>query len=186
MPFPREQYYTVNDILNMPDGERAELINNQIYNMAPPSRVHQKYVTFFTKVISNHIDKNDGQCEIYPAPFGVFIDDGDSSVEKYKNYVEPDISVICDKGKLKDDGCHGAPDWIIEIVSPSSRRLDYYQKLALYQKNGVREYWIIDPDKEVAVVYVLENDTPPTVYRILDKIKVSIYSDLQIDLSQIQ
>ena len=85
-----------------------------------------------------YIRKNNGECEVFPAPFAVFLNDDDM------NYVEPDISVICDKNKISDKGCQGAPDWVIEIISPSSMAMDYFTKLFQYQKSGVREYWIVD------------------------------------------
>ena len=132
MPLPREQVYTTDDIYALPDGERAELIDGQIYMMGTTSRIHQKLVGQLSRIIGNYIESNHGSCEIYPAPFAVFIKKDD------KNYVEPDISVICDKSKLSDRGCEGAPDFIIEIVSPSSRRMDYYKKCTLYAESGVR------------------------------------------------
>ena len=102
------------------------------------------------------------------------------------NYLEPDISVICDKDKLNSKGCNGAPDWIIEIVSPSSRQMDYYKKLALYQGAGVREYWIVDPAREIIVVYDFPNETPPTIYRFTDSVKVNMYENFSIDFSQLK
>ncbi|MDD6072142.1 MAG: Uma2 family endonuclease, partial [Clostridiales bacterium] len=126
-----------------------------------------------------YIEKNKGECKIYPAPFAVFLDEENSS------YVEPDISVICDKDKLDMKGCHGAPDWIIEIVSPSSKVLDYYKKLALYKMAGVREYWIVDPLKQVIVVYNLEDEEIPIVYHFSDCIKVNIYENLEIDFNDL-
>ena len=96
MPLPREQVYTTDDIYALPDGERAELIDGQIYMMGTPSRIHQKLVGQLSRIIGNYIESNHGSCEIYPAPFAVFIKKDD------KNYVEPDISVICDKNKLSD------------------------------------------------------------------------------------
>ena len=94
------------------------------------------------KVIGQYLDQIHSSCELYPAPFAVNIDGND------QNWVEPDISIICDKKKLTPKGCTGAPDFIIEIVSPSSRRMDYIIKNSLYSSAGVREYWIVDPEKE--------------------------------------
>lgn len=122
----KESIYTIDDIYALPDGQRAELIDGQIYNMAPPKRIHQKLISELTQSIGNYIKSQNGSCEVYPAPFAVFLNDDD------KNYVEPDLSVICDKSKLDDRGCNGAPDLIIEVVSPSSRKLDYSIKNALY------------------------------------------------------
>lgn len=119
-----------------------------------------------------------GDCEVNIAPFAVFLNAND------KTYVEPDISVICDKSKLDDNGCNGAPDFIIEIVSPSSKRMDYFIKLFKYRMSGVREYWIVDPTKESIDVYYFESETMER-YSFKDKVKVGIYEDLEIDFSEI-
>ena len=101
-----------------------------------------------------------------------------------RNYVEPDISVICDRSKLTDKGCFGAPDWIIEVVSPSSRRMDYYIKLFKYRTAGVREYWIVDPDKKRITVYDIEHEDVQD-YTFDDLVKVNIYPDLSIDFGKL-
>lgn len=178
MPLPREQTYTIDDIYNLPEGERAELIDGQIYYMAPPSRVHQRITAELCTVINNYIKSNNGSCEVDIAPFAVFLNDDD------KNYVEPDISVICDKSKLTDKGCSGAPDWIIEIVSPGSRRMDYYTKLFKYRTSGVKEYWIVDPAKNRITVYNFETEDTGD-YTFTDSINAGIYEDLSIDFSDI-
>lgn len=177
MPLPRERTYTIKDIYDLPEGSRAELIGGQIYYQAAPSRAHQEILSFLHVEISNHIRKNGGSCKVYPAPFAVFLSGDDT------NYLEPDISVICDRNKLTDKGCNGAPDLVIEIVSPSSRSMDYYTKLSLYQAAGVREYWVVDPMKEVIMVYDLENEAPPVIYGFQDRIKAGIYKSLYIDFS---
>ena len=151
----QERIYTIDDIYSLPDGERAELIDGRIYYMAPPNRKHQTI-----------------------APFAVFLNEDDT------NDVEPDISVICDPDKLNDKGCFGAPDWIIEIVSPSSRRMDYFTKLFKYRTAGVREYWIVDPDRKRIVVYDFESEDTKD-YSFSDTVKVNIYDDLYINFSAI-
>ena len=143
MAVPQEKIHTIEDIYALPEGQRAELINGQIYNMAPPNTTHQQLVSGFTMTIGNYIRSKNGICRVFPAPFAVFLNRDD------KTYVEPDISVICSKDKLDDRGCNGAPDWIIEIVSPSSKQMDYLIKLLRYQTAGVREYWIAAPKKNV-------------------------------------
>lgn len=153
MPLSQEKIYTIDDIYALPNGERAELIDGDIYYMAPPSRIHQQIVLNLSRKIADYIENNHGSYEVNIAPFAVFLNGND------KNYVEPDISVICDKSKLTDKGCNGAPDWIIEIVSPSSRRMDYYIKLFKYRTAGVREYWIVEPEKERVTVYNFEKET---------------------------
>lgn len=165
--------YTIEDIYALPDGERAELIDGQIYYMAPPSTRHQRLVHFFDREIGNYIQSHEGECEIFPAPFAVFLNKDD------KNYVEPDISVICDKNKITDKGCNGAPDWVIEIISPGNKEMDYYKKLFKYQAAGVREYWIVDPIKEMVMVYRFEKETMEE-YSFGEDVPVGIYEGFSI------
>ena len=179
MPLPQKQVFTIDDIYDLPDGTRAELIDGQMYMMAPPNTTHQRILHFLDRSIGNHIAKNSGTCEIFPAPFAVFLDADD------KTYVEPDISVICDKNKINNRGCSGAPDWIIEIVSPSSKRMDYYTKLDLYRSAGVREYWVVDPQRKTILVYDMEHDDGPVLHSFADKLKVNIYDDLHLDFSEL-
>ena len=179
MPLPSEHSYTSADYWNLPEGERAELIDGQLYNMAPPIRIHQELVFQIGKIIGNYIDSHDGDCKVYPAPFAVNLDADD------KNWVEPDISVICDKSKLTDRGCSGAPDWIIEITSPSTQGHDYLKKLLLYQKHGVREYWIVNPSAKSVMVYDFEHGDSAG-YSFADKIPSAIYDfDLKICISDL-
>lgn len=177
--FAQEKQYTIEDIYALPNGERAELIDGQIYNMAPPNTKHQRILSFLHLEIGNYIRANKRSCEVFPAPFAVFLSADDSK------YLEPDLSVICDTDKLIDCGCNGAPDWIIEIVSPSSRSMDYYTKLSLYRSAGVREYWIVDPMKQVVLVYDMENAAAPVIYSFSDKIKANICEHLYINFSDI-
>ena len=179
MALPQELIYTTEDIYSLPEGQRAELIDGQMYMMAPPNRIHQKLVSNFTKIIGMHIDSKGGTCEVYPAPFAVFVTEDDT------NYVEPDISVICDKSKLDDRGCVGAPDWIIEIVSPGSRKMDYFTKLFKYRTAGVREYWIVDPGKNLILVYNFDTSDSEQ-YTFADTVKVGIYEDLYIDFTNLK
>lgn len=178
MPLPQEKIYTIDDIYALPDGERAELIDGQIYYMAPPSRKHQLISGELFTIINNYIKSKAGSCEPYIAPFAVFLNGDD------KNYVEPDISVICDKAKLTDRGCLGAPDWIIEIVSPGSRRMDYSIKLFKYRTAGVREYWIVDPEKNRITVHNLEHEDI-NEYSFADTVKADIYPDLSINFNHL-
>ena len=178
MSLPQGELYTIEDIYNLPEGTRAELIDGHIYYMAPPSRKHQDIVGTLYRKIADYIDSKGGSCKPYIAPFAVFLNEND------RNYVEPDIAVICDKNKLTDKGCTGAPDWIIEIVSPGSRRMDYFVKLFKYRSAGVREYWIVDPDKNRILVYSFESEDTGD-YSFSDSIKAGIYLDLHFDFSQL-
>lgn len=167
------------DYWNMPDVQRAELIDSQLYDMAPPSYVHQKLISAFTVIFSNHIKSKGGSCDVIPAPFAVNLNANDET------YVEPDISIICDKNKISGRGCEGAPDFIIEVVSPSSRRMDYNIKNAKYTEAGVREYWIVDPAKERTTVYRYEEDATPMIIPFDQPSIVGIYGDLQITISDL-
>ena len=175
----QDMIYTTDYIEGLPEGERAELIDGHIYNMGTPARIHQKLVMELSTIINNYIKSPKGLCEVYPAPFAVYLN------QDNKTYVEPDISVICDKSKLNDKGCFGSPDWIIEIVSPSSVRMDYFIKLLKYPTAGVREYWIVDPIKKTITVHDFEGETT-VMYDFIDRIKVGIYEDFYVDFSQIE
>ena len=178
MPLLQTKIYTIDDIYALPEGQRAELIDGAIYDMAPPNSRHQEISWELSAEIHNYIKAHNGNCKAYAAPFAVFLNADD------KNYVEPDISVICDKSKIDKRGCNGAPDWIIEIVSPGSRRMDYYTKLFKYRTAGVREYWIVDPDKNRVMVYTFDVDGM-NEYSFTDNIPVAIYPEFSINLSKL-
>ncbi len=172
----QQRFHTIYDIYALPDKERAELIDGRIYYMAPPSRKHQRIVGEMFAVIREYINNNHGICEVNIAPFAVFLNEDD------KNYVEPDICVICDHNKLTDKGCSGAPDWIIEVASPGSRPMDYYTKLFKYRTAEVREYWIADYERNLVIVYDFQNNSA-TNYTFSDDIPVSIYPGFCINFS---
>lgn len=179
MAFAQEMYCTEEDYYNTPENVRAELIDGKIYYQAAPSRIHQEILMFLAKNIANHIDKKKGPCKIYPAPFAVKL------FKNGKTIVEPDISVICDPSKLTDRGCLGAPDWIVEVVSPGNPGNDYVRKLNLYLNAGVREYWIVNPEDCTVFVYRLETSIFNNIsYSFHDKIETGILEGLSIDLSE--
>lgn len=171
-----KETYTIEDIYALPEGERAELIDGQIFYLATPSTRHQRIVSKLNQKIANYIDVHGGDCEVFPSPFAVFLNNDDI------NYVEPDISVICDQSKLTDKGCNGAPDWIIEIVSPSSKRMDYLIKLFKYRNASVKEYWIVDSEKDRITVYNFVHDTIEE-YAFGDDVPAGIYEDFSIKVS---
>lgn len=177
MALQQNKIYTTKDIYSLPDGQRAELIDGQLYMMAPPDYKHQKIVMELSAIIHQYIKSHRGNCEVLPAPFAVFLNADDL------NYVEPDISVICDKNKLTEKGCKGAPDWIIEIASPGTSRIDYGVKLFKYRSAGVREYWIVNPKTCTVNVFDFENEKVSNQYSFDDNISVCIYEDLSINLS---
>ena len=171
----KEKPGTIEDIYALPEGKRAELIDGQIYDMAPPGLTHQKISRKLHQAIANYIDASHGECEALAAPFAVFLNADD------KTYLEPDISVICDISKLDEKGCHGAPDWVIEIVSPSSKPRDYMKKMFLYYAAGVREYWIVDPEKNMISVYGFETNTVEQ-YPFDNEVPVGIFQDFSIKI----
>ena len=179
MEFPREKLYTIGNIYDLPSGQRAELIDGHMYMISPPSRIHQKLVNRLSQTITNYIDSRHGNCEVYPAPFAVFLN------EDGQNYVEPDISIVCDSDKLDDRGCNGAHDWVIEITSPSDPQRDYGIKLFKYRAAGVREYWIVNPLAHTVNVYDFDRDTGTNLYVFDDFIPVCIYEDLRIRISDL-
>ena len=152
MPLPQEtQRYTYADLCSWDDGARWELIAGVPYAMAPPSRFHQKISSNLHGQLWQFLKGK--PCEVYAAPIGVRLN-ADTSGD---TVFQPDIVVVCDHSKLDDSGIIGAPDMVVEILSQSTARLDRLVKLLEYQKAGVREYWIVDPDSRTASVHVLEN-----------------------------
>ncbi|WP_310604372.1 Uma2 family endonuclease [Anaerosporobacter sp.] len=180
MPLSQERIYTIDDINNLPEGQLAELIDGKLYMQASPSKTHQTISKELLVLIDRYIKSKKGKCEVYSAPFDVFLN-GDES-----ECFIPDLSVICKPDIIKERGCYGAPDWIIEITSPSTVRNDYLLKSVKYQENGVKEYWIINPSKQSITVYDFrEDEFSPITYTFRDKIKVGIYDDFEIDFGQI-
>lgn len=179
MTLPQKHNYTIEDIYALPDGQRAELIDGEMYMMAPPRTIHQRISGALYAAIYQYIRSQKGPCEVFSAPFAVFLNNDN------KNYVEPDISVICDKNKIDDRGCNGAPDWVIEITSPSDPHRDYGIKLFKYRTAGVREYWIVNPLTQIVTVYDLENEVGTNQYTFNDSISVCIYNDLTIRISDL-
>lgn len=176
MALSQEKVHTIEDIYALPDGQRAELIDGEMYMLAPPSSRHQEILMNLSSSIHQYTKYGQGDCKVFPDPFAVFLNEDD------RTYVEPDISVICDKSKLDDRGCNGAPDWVIEIVSPSSKRMDYLIKLLKYQKAGVKEYWVVDPERKSIMVYDFAGGDADT-YSFKDEIPVGIYDgDLKLKI----
>lgn len=180
MPLPKRKM-TAQDYWNLPSGERAELIDGELWDLAAPSRAHQFIQGQLVSRIDSYIKQHNGSCQVYPAPFAVNLFADDSS------FLEPDVSVICDHSKLSDRGCEGAPDLVIEIVSPSSRAMDYRTKLNLYTEAGVREYLIVDPSMERTTVIRTDADADPApmIYPFATPVPVGIFPGLDLDLGDI-
>ena len=177
------------DYLTWEDGKRWELIDGQAVCMSPaPGRQHQQISRLLERQIDSYLF--DKSCEMYHAPFDVrFVETKDNVADDYINtVVQPDIMVICDPEKLDERGCKGSPDLIVEILSPSTTRMDMTVKFELYQRYGVKEYWIVHPkDQTILVFKLLENGLygVPDRYCAEDIIPVALLGELQVDLTQV-
>lgn len=178
--------YSFSDYLSWDESDRVELLDGELIMMAPPARIHQEISVELTRQLANFLEGK--RCRVYHAPFAVrlFEQDGDTP-EDVKTVVEPDISVVCDPGKLDGRGCKGAPDMVMEILSPSTQRHDRLVKLDLYQRAGVREYWIVDPDSRTVQVFLLEHGSvlPHEVYERDAVAKVNVLDGCFIELAKV-
>lgn len=163
----------------LPQERRVEVFEGAVYDMASPSQNHQTILTELLVSLRNYIREKSGICSVFPAPFDVKLNDNPLTI------VQPDLMVICDKDKLDGKRCNGAPDFIIEIVSPSNPADDYIRKLYYYEHYGVREYWIVDPRRKTITVNYFENNMISVQYSFDSVIKVNIYDDLYINFSDI-
>jgi len=178
MPVPKH-LYTAEDYWALPEGVRAELIDGKLWDLASPSRKHQEIVSALTTQLTNHISSHDGPCKAYPAPFAVNLFADDST------FVEPDVSVICDRDKLSDRGCEGAPDMVVEVVSPSNPEMDYVSKLSLYHEAGVREYWICDPQRERTLAYHFGSEDVMSLHAFSEPVPSAVLPGLVVDFAAI-
>jgi Uma2 family endonuclease len=185
LPLPKEErFFTYADYKEweLDEGERFELIYGEAYAMAAPNTQHQEILGALFNQFYNYLQGK--PCKVYPAPFDVRLfyeeDESDDTV------VQPDITVICDEKKRGYEGCRGAPDLVIEILSPSNTAIEMERKLKLYQDAGVREYWIIGPENKGVTVYRFQAGAIPTyLYKSADTVPVAIFPDLNITLEQV-
>ena len=186
MPLPQEKRYTLADALTWDESERIELIYGSPFMMAPPVRAHQAAITALVGQLYDYLKEK--TCKVYPAPFAVrlFEQNGDDP-EDVDTMVEPDISVVCDPSKLDDIGCKGAPDLVIEVLSPTTQRHDKFTKFNLYQQAGVQEYWLVDPASKSVQVFFLDDGryVAKDFGATEDTLKVNVLKDCTIDLSQV-
>lgn len=181
------EYFTFSDYLAWDKKEHIEIIHGELFLMAAPSRIHQKVSMELSRQLANFLEGK--TCEVYPAPFAVrlFEQDGEEP-KQVDTIVEPDISVICDQNKLDQYGCKGAPDLVIEVLSPSTQRHDQLVKLNLYQEAGVREYWIVDPESKTVRVMLLASDHTLRIHEVYtpkDIAKVHVLEGCFIELSKV-
>lgn len=186
--FKEDDRFTYADYLTWDDDQRWELIDGVAYCMSPvPNRIHQKWLGELHRQIANYLDGR--RCEVYLAPFDVRLQDFlDASDEETFTVVQPDIMVVCDNEKLDDRGIKGAPDLVVEIISPSTAKRDITTKYELYQRHGVKEYWIIYPNDRTLLIYRLSDDNryaSPEVFGDDDIVPVSLLGDLVIDMGKV-
>ena len=181
--------YSYADYLTWQFEQAVELIKGKILPMAAPSRRHQGISFKLSGLFYNAFEKHD--CNVYAAPFDVRLYDKKKSIKANKDVytvIQPDLCIICDENKLDDKGCIGAPDLIIEILSPGNSAKEMRTKKDLYAENGVREYWIIDPEHENAFQFILHNENtynPPIIYINEDVLNCSIFPDMKINLKKV-
>lgn len=181
MPALQPQFIitTMEEYEALPEDTRVEVFEGQIYDMASPSQTHQVILTELLVSIRNYLRQKNGECHVFPAPFDVKLS------SKPLTIVQPDLMIVCDKNKLDGKRCNGAPDFIIEIVSPGSQTDDYIRKLYYYKNAGVREYWIVDPRRKTVTVNYFEGNMLNIQYSFDSTVKVNIYDDLLINFSDI-
>lgn len=176
--------YTYGDYCNWDDGDGWELIDGVAYNMSPaPLRIHQKISRDLGWQVINFL--KDKPCEVYYAPFDVRLPEADEDDKDIVDVVQPDLVVICDEKKLDKRGCRGAPDIVMEILSASTASKDMKDKFSLYERHGVKEYWIVHPEEKVISVFTLGENGQygrPDVYSREDKIKTPLLEGLEVDL----
>ncbi len=176
------QTYTYKDYQTWPEGERWELIDGVAYAMTAPSRIHQKIVLELGRQVGNFLQGK--TCEVYVAPFSVRLPKNQEVDDQIDTVVEPDVSVICDPSKLDNAGCRGTPDWIIEVLSPSTTFKDMHTKRNLYEKVGVREYWIVQPTEAWVMIYLLDAQGQygkPELFKLDEASPVAIFPELMIE-----
>jgi Uma2 family endonuclease len=173
------EYMTLEEYEKCPDDRRVEVFEGLVVDMSSPSQAHQTILTELLVTLRSYIKRKGGSCSVFPAPFDVKLSDTPLTM------VQPDLMIICDPDKLDGKRCNGAPDFIIEIVSPNNPSDDYIRKLFYYKNYGVREYWIVDPKRGIVTVNNFERNILNVQYDFFATIKVGIYEDLYIDFSEI-
>jgi Uma2 family endonuclease len=186
MPLSKpEQKYSYADYLAWDENERWEILDGKPYMRAAPSRVHQEISMELATQFHTYLKGK--TCRVFAAPFCVRLD-VEKNDDDIKNVVEPDITIVCNYSKLDERGCKGCPDMIIEILSPDSGKNDKLIKFNKYEKAGVREYWVVEPDLKLVSVFLMQSNGKygrPEIYSEEDDIKVSIFPDLVIDLKPV-
>lgn len=172
--------YTIEDYRALPDEQRVELIDGYFYDMASPTPLHQRIGGEIYRQIANFIMDRGGTCQPLIAPVDIQLDCDERTM------VQPDVAILCSDDKIKHWGVYGAPDFVLEVISPSTRRKDYTKKLTKYMNAGVREYWILDSYQKKLLVYFFESEVCPVIYGLDQPVAVGIYNgELEITFSHI-
>lgn len=179
-PVKRQGEYTLEDYYALPEERRVELIDGVIYDMASPTFTHQRISASVLHQIMKYLDEKNGKCIALAAPVDVRLDRDD------KTMVQPDVMILCDHDKICNWGIDGAPDFVLEIISQASRRKDYITKLQKYADAGVREYWILDPEKKNLITYDFAEEGIPHIYPLRGNAEMALYGgELKIDLDEL-
>jgi Uma2 family endonuclease len=181
--------YTYVDYLTWDDDIRRELIDGIVYALSAPLQKHAEITMNFALLVGWFIKKRKGKCKIFHAPFDVRLSlTGETADDMISTVVQPDICVICDLSKLDGRGCLGAPDLIVEVLSPSTSKRDLNEKFRIYEATGVREYWVVYPDEKMLKVFILQENgkyDEGAVYEKTGKVPVHIFDGLKIDLKDL-
>ena len=181
-----EEHFTYGDYRNWPDNERWELIDGVAYDMSPaPGFRHQMVSSELVAQLVTHL--RNSSCRVLAAPFDIRLPRGHETDDEIDTVVQPDIVVVCDRKKLDDKGCKGAPDLVIEILSPSTSSKDLHEKFRLYERVGVKEYWIVHPLDRTVIVFRRDGESfgCPAMYAAEDRIEVALLGELVVDLKMV-
>ena len=182
MPYSvdRQGSYTIEDYRALPDEQRVELIDGYFYDMSAPTFLHQRIAGEIHRQIANYIMDHDGSCQPVMSPVDVQLDCDE------KTMVQPDVAILCKEERIKKWGVYGSPDFILEVLSPSTRKKDCMKKLQKYERAGVREYWILDPYQKNLLVYFFESELCPVICGLDQSVPINIYEDkLEIQFTHI-
>lgn len=176
---PHPETITLEQYEALPEDRRIEIFEGSVYDMSSPSQLHQRLLLKTASLLDSYVEQKSGSCLVIPSPFDVILSENPLTI------VQPDLMIVCDNHKLDGKRCNGAPDFVIEIVSPSNPADDYIKKTYYYKNFGVREYWIVDPRRKAVIVNFFEKDLLNIHYSFESVIKVNLFTDLFIDFSEL-
>ncbi|MBQ9032323.1 MAG: Uma2 family endonuclease [Parasporobacterium sp.] len=179
--YPNQGFYTIDDYLALPDDQRVELIDGVIYDMGAPTIPHQLIGGDIYAQLLQYVKQKGGKCMPFIAPTDVQLDCDNRTM------VQPDVLIVCDRSRINRKRIFGAPDFVAEVLSPSTKRKDILIKGRKYADAGVKEYWLIDPMEETVMVFDFREDFQISTYTFEDKVPVLLYGgDCVIDFREIK